>query len=155
MAYTHYETVLADSSDSLNALMASRVREGWQPYGNPICIQLDQTHKRFQLVQAIVKGTPDGGGGSGPISSADISDASATGKEVLTSADQPAARAAIGAGTSNFSGSYSDLSNKPTIPAAPGTGDAGKLQAGTDTTQTLWTAKMIHDEIKRQIDAIP
>ncbi|MCO8160961.1 DUF1737 domain-containing protein [Pseudomonas sp. 21LCFQ010] len=155
MSYTHYETVFADHADELQDKMTAKISDGWQPYGNPICITLQQTHKTFQLVQAIVKGTPDGGGGSGPISSADITDASATGKSVLTSADQPAARAAIGAGTSNFSGSYVDLSNKPTIPAAPGNGDAGKLQAGTDTTQTLWTAKIIHDEIKRQISAIP
>lgn len=36
----------------------------------------------------------------------------------LTSTEQLNARANIGAGTSSFSGSYNDLSNKPTIPAA-------------------------------------
>lgn len=34
----------------------------------------------------------------------------------LTSTEQSNARANIGAGTSNFSGSYNDLSDKPTIP---------------------------------------
>ena len=34
----------------------------------------------------------------------------------LTSEQQTQARTNIGAGTSNFSGSYDDLSNKPTIP---------------------------------------
>lgn len=36
----------------------------------------------------------------------------------LTSTEQANARANIGAGTSSFSGSYNDLTNKPTIPAA-------------------------------------
>lgn len=47
----------------------------------------------------------------------DISDATTVGKAVLKAADAAAARTAIGAGTSNFSGSYNDLSNKPTIPS--------------------------------------
>lgn len=48
-----------------------------------------------------------------------LSGATAIGKGVLKAADAAAARAAIGAGTSSFSGSYGDLANKPTIPAAP------------------------------------
>ena len=36
----------------------------------------------------------------------------------LTATEKTNARANIGAGTSSFSGSYNDLSNKPTIPAA-------------------------------------
>ena len=38
--------------------------------------------------------------------------------QTLSSAQQLQARTNIGAGTSNFSGSYNDLTNKPTIPAA-------------------------------------
>ena len=37
---------------------------------------------------------------------------------MLKATDAAAARKAIGAGTSSFSGSYDDLTNKPTIPAA-------------------------------------
>ena len=44
--------------------------------------------------------------------------------QVLSSAAQAQARSNIGAGTSNFSGSYNDLTNKPTIPdAVSGTND--------------------------------
>ena len=39
-------------------------------------------------------------------------------QQTLTSAQQAQARTNIGAGTSNFSGDYNDLTNKPTIPAA-------------------------------------
>ncbi|MDK8193771.1 head fiber protein [Paenibacillus sp. UMB7766-LJ446] len=42
------------------------------------------------------------GGGSGPITSDNITDASSTGKSVLKATDAAAARTAIGAGTSNL-----------------------------------------------------
>lgn len=155
MAYTDYSTVTADSAEQLATALTASIAQGWQPFGNPVCLTLNQTNKSFQLIQAIVKGTPDGSGGSNPVSSADITDATATGKAVLTSADQAAARTALGAGTSDFAGSYNDLADKPTIPTAPANGDAAKLLAGTDTTQSLWSAKLISDEIKRQIAAIP
>jgi hypothetical protein len=47
----------------------------------------------------------------------------------LTSSDAAAARSAIGAGTSSFSGAYGDLSGKPTLPS-------GAI-VGTTDTQTL------------------
>lgn len=150
MAFFGYQLVTGDSSDVLSGGVQQALAEGWQPYGPAICIQLVQTHKRFQLIQAMVRGTPDGGAGA-PITTANIADATETGKALMTIIDADAARTAIGAGTSSFSGSYDDLSNKPTIPAAPVQGDAAKLQAGTDATPSLWTAKMIHDEIKRQV----
>jgi hypothetical protein len=46
--------------------------------------------------------------------SSQISDTSSVGRGLMTSSNEAAARAAIGAGTSNFSGDYPDLSNKPT-----------------------------------------
>lgn len=52
------------------------------------------------------------------VTSAAISDATNIGKSVLTATDGTAARAAIGAGTSSFDGSYNSLKDKPTIPAA-------------------------------------
>lgn len=39
--------------------------------------------------------------------------------QTLTNPQKEQARSNIGAGTSNFSGSYNDLTNKPNIPAAP------------------------------------
>lgn len=48
----------------------------------------------------------------------------------LTDTEKSNARANIGAGTSSFSGSYNDLSNKPTIPSV-GNGTVTIKQAGT------------------------
>lgn len=47
-----------------------------------------------------------------------LSGATTVGKAVMGAADAAAARKAIGAGTSSFSGSYTDLTNKPSIPVA-------------------------------------
>lgn len=46
----------------------------------------------------------------------DITDATTVGKNVLKATDATAARTAIGAGTSSFSGAYSALTGTPTIP---------------------------------------
>ena len=65
-----------------------------------------------------------------------ISDSTATGRAVLTAADAPAVRTAIGAGTSSFSGAYNDLSGKPSLgdAAAKNTGTiAGTVAAGDHT----------------------
>lgn len=52
----------------------------------------------------------------------------------LTTAQKTQARANIGAGTSSFSGSYNDLSNKPTIPSKTSelTNDSGYLTSHQD-----------------------
>lgn len=73
--------------------------------------------------------------------------ATAVGKTVLTAIDAATARKAIGAGTSSFTGSYTDLTNKPTIPAASTWANiSGKpaaaaaiadLAADADTTATV------------------
>lgn len=53
----------------------------------------------------------------------------------LSSTEQSNARANIGAGTSSFSGSYNDLSNKPTIPSAANNGTyTVKTLVGSTTT---------------------
>ena len=53
----------------------------------------------------------------------------------LTDTEKSNARANIGAGTSSFSGSYNDLSNKPTIPAAANNGTyTVKTLVGSTTT---------------------
>lgn len=48
----------------------------------------------------------------------DTEDAVTYTAQTLTNAQKAQARSNIGAGTSNFSGSYNDLTNKPNIPAA-------------------------------------
>lgn len=63
-----------------------------------------------------------GGSGGGPITSSEITDATTVGKAVLTATDAPTARTALGAGTSSFSGAYSDLSGKPSLAAVATSG---------------------------------
>lgn len=41
------------------------------------------------------------------------------------------------------------------IPASVTPGTAEQIQTGTDTVARTWSAKIIHDEIARQIAAIP
>jgi hypothetical protein len=57
------------------------------------------------------------GGSSGPHThpASDISDSTAVGRALLIAANEAAARAAIGAGTSSFSGDYNALTNKPSL----------------------------------------
>ncbi|MND98622.1 hypothetical protein D3C80_909830 [compost metagenome] len=100
----------------------------------------------------MVKGSSNVGGAPTDITSDNITDASDVGKAVLVSVDAAAARVAIGSGTSDFSGSYNDLTDQPVIPAE---GDAALLEAGTDLVAHTWSAKLIHDEIARQIAALP
>lgn len=59
-----------------------------------------------------------GGGDSTPVTVDTLSGATTTGKALMKAASQEAARAAINAGISDFSGNYEDLTGKPTIPAA-------------------------------------
>lgn len=89
------------------------------------------------------------GGGAGSVESATVDTlegATTTGKAVMKAASQAAARTAIGAGTSNFSGSYTDLTNKPTIPAAAtvdnlsGAGATGKAVMKAATAEAARTA---------------
>lgn len=61
----------------------------------------------------------DYGGGGGDVTVDTLGGATDTGKSLMKASDAEAARAAIGAGTSSFSGSYDDLTEKPSIPAAP------------------------------------
>ena len=96
MAYTDYSAVQARNSTDLILFVNAAIADGWQPLGTP------SPAGDGSMVQALVKGTPSGGGGSGSVSSSDITDASAVGIDVLTAIDASAARAAIGAGTSSI-----------------------------------------------------
>ncbi|MNW38166.1 hypothetical protein D3C74_152250 [compost metagenome] len=91
------------------------------------------------------------------VTASKIEDATATGRSMLTAADAAAARTAIGAGTSNLAlgtTASTALAGNTPIPAAPAVGTAAMLEAGTDTTVRVFSAKTIHDEIARQIAAI-
>lgn len=72
----------------------------------------------------------------------EISNSTATGRAVLTAADAAAARTAIGAGTSSFSGAYADLSGKPTLgtAAAAATTDFATATQGTKADTALQPA---------------
>lgn len=70
-----------------------------------------------------------------------LSGASTVGKSVIKASDAASARTAIGAGTSSV--------------VLPATATAAELEAGTVTTTRMVSPKLIHDEIARQIAAIP
>lgn len=112
MAYTEYDAVVANNAAELVTKVANLIADGWQPLGSPVAIT-----EGFQILQAVVKGS---GNVSGSITSDSITDASDVGKAVLVSVDEAAARTAIGAGTSSFSGSYADLTNKPNYSGSAG-----------------------------------
>ncbi len=76
------------------------------------------------------------GGGTGSVSSDDITDATTVGKAVLTATDAATARTAIGAGTSSFDGAYSSLTGAPTLADVATSGDYDDLT----NTPTLGTA---------------
>lgn len=63
------------------------------------------------LLEQVAEG---GGGPGGPVDWDDVQDKPAV---IAAGATQADARAAVGAGTSSFSGSYPDLTSKPTIPS--------------------------------------
>ena len=72
-------------------------------------------------------------GGEAPTADT-LEGATATGKALMKATDAEAARTAIGAGTSSFSGSYNNLTDKPTIPTIPGnaTSSAAGLMSASD-----------------------
>ena len=68
-------------------------------------------------------GSDFGGGEAATVDT--LGGATETGKSLMKASNAEAARNAIGAGTSSFSGSYDDLTGKPTIPTAATTTAAG------------------------------
>lgn len=88
--------ISADGLVRLSMQLADAVVDGFSPHGDII------TLPSGDYVMVLVKGGDSGGGGTGDITSAQITDASTVGKSVLTAASAAAARTAIGAGTSNL-----------------------------------------------------
>lgn len=64
----------------------------------------------------------------------------------LTDAQKVQARANIGAGTSNFSGSYNDLTNRPTIPAA-----VSIVQSTGTSTSSVMSQKATTDAVNGKL----
>ena len=64
----------------------------------------------------------------------------------LTDAQKVQARANIGAGTSNFSGSYDDLTNKPSIPAA-----VSIVQSTGESTSSVMSQKATTDAVNGRL----
>lgn len=87
--------ISADGLVRLNEQLAAAVVGGFSPHGDII------TLPSGDYVMVLVKGG-DSGGGTGSVTSDQITDASTVGKSVLTAANAAAARTAIGAGTSNL-----------------------------------------------------
>lgn len=79
-----------------NQALADAVNDGFYPVGR------GETGPGNTFFMVLAKGGDTGGGGTGSVTSAQITDASTVGKNVLTAADAAAARLAIGAGTSNL-----------------------------------------------------
>lgn len=85
--------------------------------------------------------------GAGSAASVDtIEGATETGRSLMMAADATAARTAIGAGTSDFSGAYDDLSGKPTIP--------GVAAAVADVSAADATAAAADAVTKAEFDAV-
>lgn len=77
----------------------------------------------------------------------DTEDAVTYTAQTLTNAQKTQARANIGAGTSNFSGSYNDLTNKPNIPAA------SVIDTTLSKSGQAADAKAAGDAIEEKLDA--
>lgn len=96
-------TLLRDLRDQLNRM-------------NPAAFHAELGTMIYQLLDRVEELEKAIDGGGEQITSDQISDATVIGKTVLTASDPSIARSAIGAGTSSFSGNYSDLENPPDIP---------------------------------------
>lgn len=93
-----------------------------------------------------------GGGGGGSVTAANITDATSTGRSIITAADGPAVRSLIGAKDASYAPSWGEITSKPSTfaPAAHGhvisdvTGLATALSGKSDTNHTH-TASQITD----------
>ena len=80
--------------------------------------EVNQLYRDEDTQRLYICTATDGGGYTWAAVVSDTEDAVTYTAQTLTNAQKTQARANIGAGTSNFSGSYNDLSNKPNIPVA-------------------------------------
>jgi hypothetical protein len=144
MPITDYK-VLRAPLDQIELIVSQAIEAGWQPYGAPVGVKTNSS----ELAQIVIKGTLDGGsGGPSTVTSDDITDASVIGRSVLTAADAPAVRAAIGAGTSsltigttaatakagNYAPAWSEVTGKPAVIAAGADAAAARSAIGAGTS---------------------
>lgn len=102
---------------------------------------VDEPAEGQETVNLHIDNMPDSGGGD-PVTVDTLQGATETGKSLMKATDAAAARAAIGAGTSNFSGSYNDLSDKPTVPgAAAAVADVSATDAAPAASETVTKAE--------------
>lgn len=147
-AITDYRIIKAPV-ESISAAMAEAIADGYQPFERPIMLYpADKT-----MLQAVIKGSADGGGEQVTIVVADITDASDIGKTLMTAEDEEAARMAIGAGTSNLQvGSTADtakpgnyqptwgqVQDKPAVIAAGATQAAARDAIGAASAEDIPT----------------
>ena len=100
-------------------------------------------------------GSDFGGGKAATVDT--LGGATETGKSLMKASNAEAARNAIGAGTSSFSGSYDDLTGKPTIPTAATTTAAGivkKSSAVSAVASANATAATGDAPTKAEFDAV-
>lgn len=137
--------VVLQNSDSGDSGGISTISGNGQPTESTVG-QLNQLY-RDELTDKLYICTGVEGGYTWAAVVSDTEDAVTYTAQTLTEEQKTQARANIGAGTSNFSGSYNDLSNKPNIPAA----------SVIDTTLTkpgqAADAKAAGDAIGKKLDA--
>ena len=102
---------------------------------------VDEAAEGQETIDLHIDNMPEASGGS-PASVDTLEGATDTGRALMKSESAEAARAAIGAGTSSFSGSYDDLSGKPTIPApASAVADVSAADAAAAASETVTKAE--------------
>lgn len=97
-----YVVVMRDGMSTLEAQCTALKAAGYAYYGSPCEVGGLPVQVMIKGNMPIEQGAGGGGGSGGTIVAADITDATAVGRNVLKAADQGAARTAIGAGTSNL-----------------------------------------------------
>ena len=102
---------------------------------------VDEPAEGQETVNLHIDNMPGTGGGEAATVDT-LQGATDTGKELMKAEDAEAARTAIGAGTSSFSGSYNDLSDKPTIPGtAAAVADVSAADASAAAADTVTKAE--------------
>lgn len=145
---TDYRVIKAPI-ESISSIMASAIADGYQPFERPIMLYPDDK----TMLQAVTKGSQDGGGEQVTIVVADISDATDTGKALLLADDEEAARAAIGAGTGNsnlalgttastakagnYQPTWAQVQDKPAVIGAGATQEAARQAIGAISAEDI------------------
>lgn len=134
--FESYEVVIAPDVRTLNTQLKARLAADpdLSVYGSPYEL-------RGHYAQVLVSGVSGGGGGDAdPITSDDITDATAVGKSVLTAASAAAARTAIGAASTDDipdipdAPTWNTLDGKPAVIAAGADAATARAAIGAGTS---------------------